>query len=127
MTNFRYLNLNPYGNDTEDCTIRAISLFLDQSWDETYLGVVEEGFIQKKMPSTNDVWREYLYKRGCRRTRLPNYCPDCYTVNDFCEDFPYGDYLVKVEGHVVAVVDGCYYDTWDSGDEIALYYWKKER
>lgn len=28
-----------------------------------------------------------------------------------------GAYILKVANHVVAVVDGIYYDTWDSGDK----------
>jgi hypothetical protein len=28
--------------------------------------------------------------------------------------------------HVVAVIDGNYYDTWDSGDEVPIALWKKE-
>jgi len=28
--------------------------------------------------------------------------------------------------HVIAVGDGNYYDTWDSGQEVPIYYWRKE-
>ena len=31
----------------------------------------------------------------------------------------------RISGHVVAVIDGNYYDTWDSGDKIPIYYWYK--
>lgn len=126
MSKYRYLNLNPNGLDTGDCTIRAISLFLNQSWDETYLGVCNEGYFLKDMPESNRTWRSYLLKHDCYRTPVPNTCPRCYTVNNFCYDFPYGRYLLKVDEHVVAVVNGYYYDTWDSGDEVVLYFWRKE-
>lgn len=36
-----------------------------------------------------------------------------------------GRYLLALDQHVVAVVDGDYYDTWDSGNEIPIYYWMK--
>ena len=82
------------------------------------------------MPSSDSVWYEYLRKNGFKRESLPNTCPDCYTVKDFCRDYPKGKYLLYVLGdrigHVVAVVDGDYVDTWDSGDRIALFFWRKE-
>ena len=81
----------------------------------------------KKMPSYNEVWSEYLFNNGYRRTQLPNTCPDCYIVKDFCHDFSIGRYLLALDGHVVAVVDGNYYDTWDSGNETVLYYWRREQ
>ena len=85
-----------------------------------------QGFLMYQMPSTNEVWSLYLYNNGYRRRAVRNTCPDCYTVNDFCQDFPHGRYLLALNGHVVAVIDGVYYDTWDSGNETVLYYWRKE-
>ena len=49
-----------------------------------------------------------------------------YTVNDFCADHPTGTYILCIDGHVVTVQDGKYFDTWDSGNEIPVYYWEKE-
>lgn len=48
------------------------------------------------------------------------------TVKDFCKENPIGTYILAISGHVVAVIDGDYFDTWDSGEEIPIYYWKKE-
>ena len=80
-----------------------------------------------QMPSTNDVWSLYLYNNGYRRRAVRNTCPDCYTVKDFCLDYPYGKFLLALNGHVVACIDGNYYDTLDSGNETVLYYWRKEQ
>ena len=77
------------------------------------------------MPSSNAVWGAYLRTLGFKREAIPNTCPECYTVNDFCEDNPEGVFIVATGNHVVAVVDGDYYDTWDSGDELPIYYWRK--
>ena len=76
------------------------------------------------MPSSNAVWSEYLRRLGYSRVPLPNTCPLCYTVKDFCIDHPHGRYLLALYEHVVAVEDGYYYDTWDSGDKTVLYYWR---
>jgi len=123
---YRYLNVNPTRQNTGDCVIRAISVLMDQSWAWTYFMVCLQGFLLFEMPSTNKVWETYLYHNGYRRTSIPNTCPDCYTVKDFCRDFPFGKYLLALNGHVVAVIDGDYYDTWDSGNEIPLFYWRKD-
>lgn len=37
-----------------------------------------------------------------------------------------GTYILALSGHVVTVVDGDWYDTWDSGGEIPIYYWVRE-
>lgn len=120
------VNPNPENNLVGDCVIRAISILTDRSWDDTYIGVVSEGFLLKDMPSSNRVWGSYLQREGYVRNIIPNTCPNCYTVSDFCSDNKIGKYLLATGSHVVAVVDGNYYDTWDSGNEIPIYYWKKE-
>ena len=77
------------------------------------------------MPSSNHVWGAYLMSKGFERHIIPNTCPDCYTVKDFCEEHPEGTYILATGSHVVAVIDGDYYDTWDSGDEIPIYFWEE--
>lgn len=126
MSKFIYFNANPLHNINNDCTVRAISFLTGLSWDEVYDGVCAEGKKLKKMPSSNAVWSSYLYKLGYTRTPLPDTCPYCYTVEDFCHDHPFGRYLLALYEHVVAVVDGHYYDIWDSGNMTVLYYWRKE-
>ena len=41
------------------------------------------------------------------------------------KDHPTGRYIVTVAHHVVAVVDGKYYDTWDSGEKSLYGYYEK--
>lgn len=119
---FVYTNPNPLKKSVGDCTVRAISIALNQSWDETYEGICEQGFIMCDMPSANHIWGEYLKKYGFRRSAI-NEGGD-YTVRDFCRDVPRGTFVLACDGHVVAVIDGRYYDTWDSGDVVPLYYWE---
>lgn len=75
------------------------------------------------MPSANHVWGAYLRAKGFTRRIVPDTCPDCYTVREFAEEHPHGTYILALSGHVVAVKDGNYYDTWNSGDETPIYYW----
>lgn len=123
---FIILNPNPINNLTGDCVIRAISIAENKSWDDVFIELMVESFQLKDIPSSNYAWGSYLHKIGYRRNVIPNTCPDCYTIKDFVKDYPQGTYIVGTGTHVVAVREGTYYDTWDSGNEIPIYYWKKE-
>lgn len=122
---YKEYNPNPTGKQVGDCVIRGISIITKQTWDNTYIDICLMGYELKDMPSSNFVWESYLSKKGFHRNILPNRCPNCYTVNDFCLDNPKGIYLLTTGSHVIAVVDGNYYDAWDSGSEIPVYYWTK--
>ena len=118
-----YFNPNPLGKSVGDCVVRAISKLTGQDWGTTYLGIATKGYELCDMPSSNSVWAAYLQQRDYRRFVIPDTCPQCYTVRDFCFDNPKGDFLVATGSHVVAVSNGDYYDAWDSGDEVPIYYW----
>lgn len=126
MDSYVHYNANPYNNLVGDCTVRAISAVLDQDWEQTYVDLCLKGFLMRDMPSANRVWGSYLRDKGFRRDILPDECPDCYTVRDFCEDHPTGKYILAIQGHVVAVLDGKLYDSWNSGNETPIYYWQRK-
>lgn len=121
-----FYNPNPSKNLVGDCVIRAISRVTGQGWEKTYIELALQGFIMNDMPSANYVWGAYLISKGFIRNVIPNTCPECYTVKDFCRDYPEGTYLLATGNHVIAVIDGNYFDSWDSGDEVPIYYWEKE-
>lgn len=122
---YTFYNPNPYNKLIGDCVIRAISKATNKDWDTVYLEVMMKGYILKDMPSSNHVWGSYLKDIGFDRYILPNTCPDCYTIREFCEDYPYGVYIAGTGSHVVAIVDGNYFDSWDSGGEVPIYYFKR--
>lgn len=124
---YKYYNPNPKNRLVDDCVIRAIALLTDQTWDNTYIGITMAGFDEKDMPSSGRAFSKYLSDIGFKRYVIPNSCPDCYTVRDFCFDNPKGNYLLVTDKHVIGVKDGNYYDTWDSGDEVPMYYWQRRK
>lgn len=116
-------NANPDGNRVIDCTVRAISTALDQTWEQTYAGIVVEGMAMYNMPSANVVWNNYLKRKSFKRYIIPDDFPEDYSVRDFCRDNPKGTFILALDGHVVCVKNGDWYDTWDSGGELPIYFW----
>lgn len=125
MGEYVSFNANPENKKSGDCVIRAISKATEKTWEEVYAGVSLQGYIMRDMPSSNHVWGAYLRNKGFSRRKISDDCPDCYTVKDFCDDHPDGTFILSLNGHVVCVIDGSYFDTWDSGDEIPIYYWER--
>ena len=118
-------NPNPKLNRVGDCTVRAITKATGQDWETVYAGLSAVGFTVCDMPSANVVWGLYLKKKGFRRHIVDDRGKDIYTVDDFCKDNPRGTFILAIDGHVVCVVDGDYYDSWDSGQEVPVYYWTR--
>ena len=117
-------NLNPAGKNVGDCVIRAISKVLNQSWWRTFLDLAVYGYAMCDLQSADAVWGRYLCDRGMKKSVLPAECPNCTTVKEFAEYNKVGKFLLYVGEHVVACVDGNYYDTWDSGDRIVIYFFE---
>jgi len=118
-------NTNPSGKRVGDCAVRAISKALNLTWEDAYLSLVTEGLRFHDMPSSNYVWGMLLHRYGFEQHLMPS-CPFCKTVSEFTEDHPEGIYVLATDNHVVTAIDGDYFDSWDSGDEIVNYYWSKE-
>jgi hypothetical protein len=47
-------------------------------------------------------------------------------MEDFAKDHPSGTFVVGTGNHVATVKDGLIWDSWDSSQEIPVYYWSKE-
>lgn len=122
---FIFSNKNPQNNSVGDCVVRAISEALNQDWYRTYIDLAIKGFEMADMPSSNRVWMEYLKEQGWQRRVVPDDCPACYSVKDFCGEYFKGTYILGTGTHVIAVKDGDYIDTWDSGNEYPVYYWQR--
>ena len=116
-------NSNPLAANAEDCAIRAVSVALNVPWDDAFDMVCQMAKSMGVMPHNNAAWGAVLRQHGFIRKIIPNTCPNCYTIDDFCMDNPEGVFVLGTGSHAVAVIDGNYYDTWNSGNEIPVYYW----
>ena len=73
----------------------------------------------------NWLWELYLRKHGFEKFLLPETCPSCVTVREFARRYPRGTYIIGTGNHAVTVIDGDYYDSWDSGNEIPSYFFRE--
>lgn len=120
-------NPNPKKKRVGDCAVRAIAKIFDTDWGTAYAKLSANGYVLGDIMNAVYVYGSVLRQNGFIREIIPNTCPDCYTIEDFCRDHPRGKFVVVTSNHVVAVIDGDYYDSWDSGDEIPILYFKEAR
>lgn len=124
---YEFYNPNPCGKYVEDCVVRAITKVLNLDWDTAYWDIAMKGFDLCNRPDSNSVWGAYLQDHGFIREPIISDCPELYNIRDFSEDHPKGTYVLCTGTHVVAQIDGTYYDTADSGSEIPVFYWVKKK
>lgn len=117
-------NPNPEKRIVPDCVIRAIGIALNKPWLEVSDGLYEIARSRYSITSDDHIWGRYLYERGYLPFLLPESCPECITIKAFSRMFPRGTYVIGTGYHAVAVVNGNYFDTWDSGNEVPTFFFK---
>ena len=121
---FKYVNLNPRQRKVDDCTVRAIALATNRSWDETFKELCAFAQAQAIMPNDVIYINEYLERNfktvcGCKNKIE-------ITVGEFIEENPYGTYLITMNGHITCCIDGCIYDTFDPSKRLVWGAYKVE-
>lgn len=120
-------NPNPVRSDgVGDCSVRAIAKALDLTWEQAYARLALNGYLMGDVISSDLVWGSVLRQAGFTRELVPNTCPDCYTVDEFCKDHPEGLFVIKSNDHVAVVKNGVLFDSWDSSMNTPIYYWTKQ-
>lgn len=119
---FKYYNANPLGRHVNDCSVRAISLATEQSWDDTYIELSNFARKQGITFSETEFINEYLAERYER------FCPDekIIKVKDFLNLGLQGRWLITMSGHITCAVNGICYDTFDPSERYVwcIYYVK---
>lgn len=118
------INPNPGHKEVPDCVVRAIAIALNMRWLDVYDDLCMVGRTEFNMPSADAVWGKYLYRMGFEPFLLPISCPRCVTIREFSKIFSRGVFIIGTGNHAVAVIDGDYYDSWDSGNEIPSFFWR---
>lgn len=116
---FKYLNTNPMLNEVEDCTIRALSVAENISWDKAY-----------------QILCNYARKRGLMLSSvasIESFLDDNYisvktyedeTLQEFVERHKHGTYLITMRGHITVLKDGIIYDTFNPLNRVIWGAWR---
>ena len=121
-----YANPNPCRQEEPDCVVRAVCIATGQDWDDVHWDLCILSHYECTMPSVNWLWELYLRKCGFEKFLLPEACPKCVTVREFAKRYPKGTYVIGTGSHAVCVRDGDWLDSWDSGDEVPTYFYRKK-
>ena len=124
---WEYYNPNPIRFDpVGDCTVRALSKALDISWEQAHVLLDYNSYMMGDVSNSNAVMAAVLRENGFYAATLPDTCPDCYTAEDFANDYPRGKFILGFGTHFSVVQDGIIYDAWDSSDLIPVYYFYRK-
>lgn len=126
--NFKYYQPNKmdFKDTCGDCAVRAYSKTENIDWLTAYdilykysrevWDVVnsKKGF-EYTLENTGYTYNKISNKKGSKRP----------TVESFTKEHKEGIYICVVANHYVSVIDGIYYDTWDSGSKALYGFWNK--
>lgn len=114
---YKFYNNNALGLFEDDCTIRAISMATNNSWDDTYIHLSNEARLQGTMMDDRDFIRNYLDERYERVYDIPD------TIGEVAGTFKDNVVLITTPGHIVCARYGIVYDSYDCRDLLAEYCW----
>ncbi len=117
-------NPNPAHKEVSDSVIRAIAIALGARWLDIYDDLCRLGREEFNLPNADAVWSKYLHNSGFEPFLLPEN-DNGINIEEFCREHPEGTYIVGTGSHPVAVLNGDYYDSWDSGNEVPSFFWRK--
>lgn len=126
--NYRYYqpNKKDLKDDYGDCVIRSLTKALGKEWMQVFEELLPYARELQCMPNGKPCYEKYLIKNGFSYKGVSNKKgAKRPTVDSFAKEHKTGIYVLRVAHHLVAVVDGFYYDTWDSGGKSMYGYWEK--
>lgn len=130
---FHYYNANPKNRLTTDCVIRALSTAMEQDYNKTVMELAE---MQCKTGYDNGdtkLIEKYLQSKGWVKNKQPRKDDNTkYTGKEWCEEVQthrhwYSPYMIANigGGHIVAIMFGQVYDTWDCTHKCIGNYWER--
>lgn len=130
----RYVYYQPNEKDLKDaygdCTIRALSKVLDVTWLEAFditIPICRREQVPNIFFCPAKIRNAFLEELGFEYHPISNKKGSKRpTIDEFAKEHKKGRYICNVSNHEVAVVDGKYYDTWDSGYKSLYGYFERE-
>ena len=115
---YRYFNPHPKGLPQNDCVKRAIVVVTGRD----YIDIQRALNAYKKVSgakSFNSIQNLRYVEDVLKASRIS--LDHGMTAAAFCIKYPHGRYILDMDGHWSACVDGCIYDTWDCAEEVVNF------
>lgn len=122
MAEFVYYNNNPnrHTND-DDCVTRAIALCTGVKYGTARKLIAANALEFSCDPLRRQCYDGLLTKiMGFPRANVEK----GISVNDFADSHPRGTFLVRMKGHITAVIDGAVYDIFDCRKRTVTNAWR---
>ena len=126
-----YYNANNRGNNTTDCVKRSISIAFDLRYNTVSRELNQLAKGTRYSYKNSAIFEKYIYEKGGKRYTESD---DLILLSEFADTFGKdGTYLVETShkpqsshmgNHLVCVIDGVIYDSWDSSGEFVVGYYK---
>ena len=125
----RYVYYQPNKKDIKDrqgdCAVRALTRFFGLSWLEAFDELVVYARETQEMVNSLTNIKRLLSDKNIG---YHAHYAERQTVEEFAKERKTGFYLLYIKAgfrtHMVTVVDGKYYDTWDCGKKLVYGYWR---
>lgn len=109
-----------------DCVIRALTKAVQAGWLQIFEDLLPYARELQCMPNGKPCYERYLKDKGFTYCGISNKKGSQRpTVRSFANEHKIGVYILRVAHHLVTVVDGVYYDTYDCGNKALYGYWMK--
>lgn len=148
-------NPNPEDKNTGDCSIRAYCAAFKLDWNKAYDIASKMGKSMAELPDSGRVVKSILENEFGMHVMEESVTDDGdnadhhedlldndendkkkkkkdkkrkvakMTINEFAMTHPFGTYVCLQRGHATTVIDGEYWDSWDSGDKKISEVWTK--
>lgn len=131
-------NANTSANNVGDCVKRALSLAFNLSYSTVGKQLAQlsnelnkEWDVNTLSYSSKFVYGRWLKEQGLTKYPITIPLDEITTLDEFADAHSQGTWLVetgkKKDGpttHIVVIIDGRIYDSWDSRDQYAHAYWE---
>ena len=111
---YKYYNPHPKGLSTDDCVKRAIVVVTSMDYSKVQRELNEYKTVTGAK-SFNSV-KNLRYVEDILKAKKISLDVEMI-VDEFCKKYPKGRYILDMDEHWSACVDGCIYDTWDCGNK----------
>lgn len=126
--NYKYYqpNKKDLKDEYEDCVIRSLTKATGREWLQVFEELLSYAREFQCMPNEKLCYERYLKDNGFCYVGISNKKGSKRpTVDRFAKDHKIGTFVLRTAHHIVTVVDGIYYDSWDSGEKSLYGYWEK--